>query len=363
LSLVGLKIGGFEVTESTQSPEEGDWYHGVRSDGGDQPVDIVLIKFLAGSSGGDALVDLSKQHDILGALDDPHIPKVVGFFEGVGALAVEAPLTASLEQAVRRVEAGQLRLTDTALGAIVFGISSALLHARQRSINHGGLRAEGVGVGSDGQIVVWGFGAASSLSEPTEDLAALADLVRSLVNPDATSASQGSLLSLVDQRMMDSIAHLSVIRDAADALCGKDGSSALVSLAHTLSVPQAPMLLPFDDGPPEQVEVIETIEVFDEEEDPITSQPELFSTPDGSPPTSPKLSVIVEEFDGSEEPALPTVSLVEEDLPTDEYDEQPPEVFEPIPPLDTDTVSFLVVRGMVGALFLTMLLYLAWRLF
>ena len=106
---MGLKIGGFEVTESTPSPEEGDWYHGVRSGGGDQPVDTVLIKFLAGSSGGDALVDLSKQHDILGALADPHIPTAVGFFEGVGALAVQAPLTASLEQAVRLYSGFPLR--------------------------------------------------------------------------------------------------------------------------------------------------------------------------------------------------------------------------------------------------------------
>ena len=244
MSLVGLKVGGFEVTEATDPPEEGDWYHGVRTNGAEPATDGVLIKFIGGSSDGDALTDLSKQHDILRALDDPRIPTVAGFFEGVGALAVQAPLTAQLTQATRRVDAGQLRVTDTALGAIVYGVSSALLHARQRSIVHGGLSANVVGVGSEGQIVVWGFGAASNQLEPTDDLRALTSLVRALMNPDATSSSQASLLSLVDQQMMDAIAHLNVIRDTSLALCGEQGETALRALAQDLSVPEAPMLLP-----------------------------------------------------------------------------------------------------------------------
>ena len=119
MSVIGLKVGPYEVVDTIEVPEPGDWFLGRRGKGSRRTPGSVVVRVLPPQATREDRVALQQQFDMLRTLDDDRVPSPQGYFDGLGALAVSAPAGFALSEAIERVEAGLLSISLATAWAIL----------------------------------------------------------------------------------------------------------------------------------------------------------------------------------------------------------------------------------------------------
>jgi hypothetical protein len=166
MSVVGLRVGPFEIHRPAEIPQPGRWFHARRADNTSRkkPTDVV-VRLLQDDAGSPMLAELQGQFDRLRALDDARIPSAVSFFEGAGAMVLNHIEGAQLSEVVACRSTGEVALTPATLLDIAIEVSDALIHAHHRGIAHGHLSPHNVLIAPSGALHVIGFGLVNG--EPT----------------------------------------------------------------------------------------------------------------------------------------------------------------------------------------------------
>ena len=91
MSMIGLRVGPFEIIEPAAVPEPGDWYRARRTGMTRRQPAEVLVKLLSPDAEGPERARLQSEYDNLRAMEDARVPAAISLFEGIGALAIDAP--------------------------------------------------------------------------------------------------------------------------------------------------------------------------------------------------------------------------------------------------------------------------------
>lgn len=169
MSVIGLRVGPFEIVEPVWVPEPGRWF---RAHGHD--AQEVLIRLMHASPTPDERVLVRHQYEVLkhisefhrtsDAKTNPGIPTVlpfptpVLFDETSGALVVHASAGAPLTDAVTLRRDETVMMTPSTLLDLVLEIARALRCAHQAGHTHGHLDPECVILDPEGKIFLYGLG-------------------------------------------------------------------------------------------------------------------------------------------------------------------------------------------------------------
>jgi hypothetical protein len=165
MSVIGLKVGPFEIIRRAWVPGPGRWYLAQ----GDGDPSEVLVRVVAQDGGGDEHRAVQHQFEALRDLSDPRIPAPIGNYgivpgsPSIGALAVVAGLGAPLADAIAMRGDESVVMTPATLLDLLSEVAEALEQAHGRGRVHGHLGPENVVLGPDGRVWVYGFG--TSLEE------------------------------------------------------------------------------------------------------------------------------------------------------------------------------------------------------
>lgn len=189
MSVIGLRVGPFEIARDVRLPAAGDWYEGQRRGNRHKSPQSVWIRMLTGDEEEPRAVQ--RVYTTLRAIDDPRVPRPVAIYEGIGALAVAAPAGEPLSAAVSARRRDELAMSPATLLDLALDLSEVLQHAHHRGKHHGGLWPGNVLLAADGQLVVWGFGdpqpapagwqAPEAEADPATDQWSLAALLAALI--------------------------------------------------------------------------------------------------------------------------------------------------------------------------------------
>ncbi|MCA9568765.1 MAG: protein kinase [Myxococcales bacterium] len=158
MSVIGLRVGPFEIVESATVPEPGSWFRATRAGMTQRKPTHVLVKLLPPHAGEAERADLQRELDRLRAVEDPRVPGVVALYEGIGALALDAPDGISCQEIIEAREEGTVAMTPATLLDIGLEVAETLQHAHHRNRFHGHLAASHVRVSLSGKLHVFGFG-------------------------------------------------------------------------------------------------------------------------------------------------------------------------------------------------------------
>lgn len=158
MSVLGLRVGPFEIIEPVSLPEAGDWYLARRAGLTQRQPHEVLVKLLPPDAGSEDRAELQRQFETLRALDDPRVPTPVAFYEGIGALAVSVVRGDPLGRVVELRSQGDLGMTPATVLDIAVELAECLQHAHHRGRLHGHLSPEQVLLAPDGHLWVLGLG-------------------------------------------------------------------------------------------------------------------------------------------------------------------------------------------------------------
>lgn len=161
MSIVGLRVGAFEITGEAQVPEAGRWFLARRASDARKSPSEALVKYIGPDAPPEARTALQKEQEALKALDGTHVPELIGLYEGLGALAVAQVEGAPISEIIERRRNGQLAMTPATLLDLGLEISEAIQHAHHKGRHHGHLSPDQIILGPDGRITVWGFGPGS----------------------------------------------------------------------------------------------------------------------------------------------------------------------------------------------------------
>lgn len=164
MSVIGLKVGPFEIVRRAWVPGPGRWYL-ARGDGdaGGPPSDV-LVRVVAQDGGGDEHRAVQHQFEVLRDIVDPRIPAPIGNYgvvpgsPSIGALAVAAGLGAPLSDAIAMRGDESVVMTPATLLDLLLEVAEALEQAHTSGRVHGHLEPENVVLGPDGRVWVYGFG-------------------------------------------------------------------------------------------------------------------------------------------------------------------------------------------------------------
>ena len=151
MSAIGLRVGPFEITRSAVVPEPGRWFVARRSGITRKRPEVVLVKLPTEDE------SLLAEVQRLDRLDDPRIPKLVAFYEGSGAMAIDAPLGTTLTTLVTS-RRDQLEMTPATVLDLALELVEAVHHANTRGIVHGHLAPDNIALSASGDLTVWGLG-------------------------------------------------------------------------------------------------------------------------------------------------------------------------------------------------------------
>lgn len=155
MSVIGLEVGSFEIVAPVELPGPSRWYLATRSGPGTAP-EHALVALLP--PGADARAALRRQHDVLRALDDPRLPRVLALYEELGALVLAHGGGAALSGAIRGRLRGEILMTPATLLDLVFEIAEVLQLVHQRGWFHGHLSPDHVWLTVQGEIRLLGLG-------------------------------------------------------------------------------------------------------------------------------------------------------------------------------------------------------------
>jgi hypothetical protein len=201
MSVIGLRVGPFEVREPIRVPERGDWYLATR--GGRQRPAEVAVKLLPQDGTGADRTALQAEFDTLRALEGLRVPTPVAFYDGLGALAVAAPRCVPLSDLVGERLIDRIQLSPATLLDLALDLAETLQSAHHRGRVHGHLSPDQVGLAPDGRLWIFGYGLGPWVS-PTEGWSAPERTRGEPVGPAADQwALGGILVALVTGRPSD----------------------------------------------------------------------------------------------------------------------------------------------------------------
>jgi serine/threonine protein kinase len=166
MSVIGLRVGPFEIVQSTVVPEPGDWYRARRTGMTRRQPTEVLVKLLPPDADAGARAALQAEYDSLRAMEDPRVPAAVALYEGIGAIAIDAPDGVGLDEVVRARKLGSLAMTPATLLDIALEVAETLQHAHHRNRYHGHLSASSVRLSSQGKLTLFGFACGPRAPDP-----------------------------------------------------------------------------------------------------------------------------------------------------------------------------------------------------
>jgi hypothetical protein len=159
MSVIGLRVGPFEIIEPAVVPEPGDWYRAERTGHTRKKPHRVLVRLLPPSADEAARGELQRTFERLRAVEDDRVPAAVALYEGIGALAIDAPDGVSFQDIVEARRAGTITMTPPTLLDLGIDVAECLQHAHHRNRVHGHLSAEHLRLSTAGRLFVFGFGA------------------------------------------------------------------------------------------------------------------------------------------------------------------------------------------------------------
>ncbi len=158
MSVIGLRVGPFEIAREAQVPAEGAWYHAHRAGLTRRAPHSVLVELLPPDASADDRAAMQRRYEALRAIDDPRIPAPVAVYEGTGAIAVTAPSGPSLSALVGLRAGDQAAMSPATLLDLALDLAEVLQHAHHRGQHHGRMWPGCVTLAPDGKLCVWGFG-------------------------------------------------------------------------------------------------------------------------------------------------------------------------------------------------------------
>ncbi len=165
MSMLGLRVGPFEIVERVRVPEPGEWFRARRAGMTRRQPNEVLLRMLPPDASVEARAALQRNHERLSAIDDPRIPKAVAFYEGSGAMAVASVAGVSLSRALEGRRSGSIPMTPATLLDIVVDLAESLQRVHHRGAFHGHVSPEVVWLSTEGRLWIWGFGSPSEESQ------------------------------------------------------------------------------------------------------------------------------------------------------------------------------------------------------
>jgi len=157
MSVIGLRVGPFEIIEPAQVPEPGDWYRARRTGMTRRQPTEVLVKMLSPDAEGPQRAGLQVEFDNLRAMEDPRVPVAVALYEGIGALAIDAPDGIPLDDILQARALGSVAMTPPTLLDLALEIAETLQHAHHRNRSHGHLSGANIRISTSGKVHLFGF--------------------------------------------------------------------------------------------------------------------------------------------------------------------------------------------------------------
>ncbi len=154
MTVIGTRVGPFEIAQACDFPGPAEWYVARRPDMSRKQPSAVLVQ-LASDAGG--LASLRRAFDRLRAHDDPRIPSVVGFYEGARAMAIQYVEGAPLSVLVRARADDAIPMTPPTLLDVLLELTDTLKRAHGQNLIHGHLDADVVWLAPDGHLWLLGW--------------------------------------------------------------------------------------------------------------------------------------------------------------------------------------------------------------
>ncbi len=161
MSMIGLRVGPFEIIEPAAVPEPGDWYRARRTGMTRRQPAEVLVKLLSPDAEGPERARLQSEYDNLRAMEDARVPAAISLFEGIGALAIDAPDGVSFDDIIAARAKGTVDMSPPTLLDLALEVAETLQHAHHRNRYHGHLSPHVLRLSTAGSIVIFGFGTGS----------------------------------------------------------------------------------------------------------------------------------------------------------------------------------------------------------
>lgn len=193
MSMIGLRVGPFEITREAVVPEGGQWFRAARAGTARRTPNDVLVRLLSPDAPAEERAGLQREYETLRELEDARLPQPVAFYEGIGALAVTAVEGAPLRMWIADRRAEGLPLTPATLLDIALDLAEVLQHAHNKGRFHGRLSPDVVVIGADGRLCLWGMAPGSA---PEADPAWLAP-ERARSEPPGPHTDQWALAALI----------------------------------------------------------------------------------------------------------------------------------------------------------------------
>jgi serine/threonine protein kinase len=155
MSVIGLRVGPFEIVEPVWVPEPGRWFR-ARAVGPEAQGDV-LVRLLSDGS-PDERVEVRHQYEVLRRISDPHVPAAVRFDDVSGALVLRGEVGAPLTDAIALRRDETVVMTPATLLDLLLELASALAAAHASGHVHGHLDSDCVVLDTDGKVWLYGLG-------------------------------------------------------------------------------------------------------------------------------------------------------------------------------------------------------------
>ncbi len=156
MSVIGLRVGPFEVREAIRVPARGEWYLATRA-GRQRPTEV-LVKLLPAEGSPSDRTALQAEFDTLRSLEGLRVPSPVAFYDGLGALAVAVPRSVPLSELVAERLIDRIQLSPSTLLDLALDLAETIQAAHHRGRVHGHLSPDQIGLAADGRLYVFGYG-------------------------------------------------------------------------------------------------------------------------------------------------------------------------------------------------------------
>ncbi|MFT4625408.1 MAG: serine/threonine protein kinase [Myxococcota bacterium] len=192
MSMLGLRVGPFEIVDHARVPEPGEWFHARRTGITRRQPTEVLLRVLPPDASAEDRAALQRDFESLRGIDDPRVPGAVAFYEGSGAMAIALVHGVPLGRAIEGRRHGGIPMTPATLLDLALELAETLQRLHHRGRHHGHLSPEIIWLGPEGRV--WIFGLAGAAEEPQERWCAPE---RARGNPPAMAADQWALGAII----------------------------------------------------------------------------------------------------------------------------------------------------------------------
>lgn len=155
MSVIGLRVGPYEILEGADVPESGAWFLARRTAHNRKQPDQVLVRLMPRNADEGERAALQNYFERMRKLEDPRIPQAIGYFEGIGAVAIECVRGINLATVL---EHSSIEVSHATALDIVIEICEAINHAHNRGLIHGAIQLNNIIISDSGQIWVFGLG-------------------------------------------------------------------------------------------------------------------------------------------------------------------------------------------------------------